>query len=83
MCEGKDVMIAAKDQEIAAQQKIISDETKNVKSLADECASLKGSLEGKAEKINILEAQSLTLKVRMMMDNEPIFHVHLHRLQKY
>ena len=55
-CEGKDLVIAA-------QQKFLRDKQEQVSSLIKEYATMKGSLEGKAEEIQSLQAQIRTLQV--------------------
>ena len=52
-------MLAAKEQEIAAKEKALSDERQRVSSLIDECATLKGKLEGNKEKIESLQVHVL------------------------
>ena len=63
VCKGKDEVLAAKEQEIAARERVLSDERQQVSSLADECATLKGRLEGKTEEIKSLQAHVKTLEV--------------------
>ena len=63
LCEGKDAVIAAKEKEIAVQQRALTDERQQVSSLNAECAKLKGSLEGKTEEIQNLQAHIRTLQV--------------------
>ena len=47
VCQGKDEMVAVKEQEIAAKQRTLSEVEQQVGSLTDECAALKGELEGR------------------------------------
>ena len=63
MCQGKDEMMAVKEQEIAVQQRALSDERQRVSSLAEECAALKGRLEGQSEQILSLQVDNRRLKV--------------------
>ena len=63
VCKGKDEVLAAKEHEIAARERAVSDERQRVNSLTDECATLKGVLEGKAEEIGSLQAHNRTLQV--------------------
>ena len=63
MCKGKTELLAAKEQEISARERAVSDERQRVRSLTDECATLKGMLEGKTEEIGSLQAHNLTLQV--------------------
>ena len=64
VCKGKDEVLAAKEQEIAAKERALSDERQRVSSLADECAALKGRLEGKTEEIESLQAHVKTVEVQ-------------------
>ena len=66
VCKGKDAVIAAKDNEVAALQRALSGERQRVSSLNEECATLKGSLEGKTEAIQSLQAHNRTLQVLKM-----------------
>ena len=61
VCEGKDAVIAAKDQENVTLQRALSDERQRVSSLNEECATLKGSLEGNIEEVQSLQAHIRTL----------------------
>ena len=63
MCKGKEEVIAANEEEIACLQKALSDERWRVSSLNEECATLKGSLEGKTEEVLSLQAHVRTLQV--------------------
>ena len=63
VCEGKDEMLAAKEQEIEANKKALSNQMQQVSSLIKECATLKGRLEGKTEEIESLQAHVMTLEV--------------------
>ena len=63
VCKGKDEVVAVKEQEIAAKERALSDERQRVSSLTDECATLKGRLEGKTEEIESLQAHVKTVKV--------------------
>ena len=63
VCKGKDEVLAAKEQETAAKERALSDERQRVCSLTDECATLKGRLEGKTEQIESLQAHNRTLQV--------------------
>ena len=65
VCKGKDEVLAAKEQEIAATQRALSDEKQRVGSLSDECATLKGRLEGKTEEIESLQAHNWSLQVHV------------------
>ena len=64
VCKGKDEVLAAKEQEIAAKERALSDERQRVSSLTDECATLKGRLEGKSEEIESLCAHVRSVEVR-------------------
>ena len=64
VCKGKDEVLAAKEQEVAAKERALSDERQRVSSLADECAALKGRLEGKTEEIESLQAHVKTVEVQ-------------------
>ena len=63
VCKGKDGILVAKEQEIAAKERALSDERRKVSSLTDECSTLKGRLEGKTEEIESLQAHNRTLRV--------------------
>ena len=63
VCKGKEKGIAAKEEEIAGLQRALSDERQRVSSLNEECATLKGSLEGKTEEVQSLHACNRTLQV--------------------
>ena len=63
VCKGKDEVLAAKEQEVAAKERALSDERQRVSSLTDECATLKGMLEGKTEEIESLQAHVNTVEV--------------------
>ena len=63
VCKGKDEVLAAKKQEIAAKDRALSDERQRGSSLTDECATLKGRLEGKTEEIESLQARVKTMEV--------------------
>ena len=76
VCRGKDAEIAANEQEIAAKEKALSDERRRVSSLNDECASLKGSLEGKTEEVQSLQAHITTLQVLKKMYYTCTFYFH-------
>ena len=60
----KDAVIAVKGQEIVALQRALSDERQRVSSLNEECATLKGSLEGKTEEVQSLQTHITTLQVK-------------------
>ena len=61
--QGKDEVITATEQKIAVQLRALSDKQQRVSSLAKECATLKGKLEGHSEQILSLQARINTLKV--------------------
>ena len=63
VCQGKDEVVAVKEQEIAANQRALSEAEQQVGSLAEECAALKGKLEGNTEQILSLQADIETLQV--------------------
>ena len=63
MCQGKDEVVAVKEQEIAAQQRALSETEQRVSSQAEECAALKGRLEGHSEQILSLQVDNRTLRV--------------------
>ena len=63
VCQGKDEAMAAKEQEIAAKQRALSEAEQQLGSLAEECAALKGKLEGNTEQIRSLQADIQTLQV--------------------
>ena len=63
LCQGKDEVIAVKEQEIAVKQRGLSEAEQQVTSLAEECAALKGKLEGNTEQILSLRADVQTLQV--------------------
>ena len=63
VCRGKDEMVAVKEQEITAKQRALSEAEQQVGSLAEECAALKGKLEGNTEQILSLQADIQTLQV--------------------
>ena len=63
MCQGKDEVVAVKEQEIAVQQRALSEAEQRVSSLAEECAAQKGRLEGHSEQILSLQAHNNTLQV--------------------
>ena len=63
ICQGKDEVVAAKEQEIAAKQRTLSEAEQQVGSLAEECAALKGKLEGNTEQILSLQVDIETLQV--------------------
>ena len=63
VCKGKDEVLAAKEQEIAAMERALSDERQRVSSLTNECAMVKGTLEGKTEEIESLQAHVKTVEV--------------------
>ena len=67
MCQGKDEVVAVKEQEFAAQQGALSEAEQRVSSLAEECAALKGRLEGHSEQILSLQAHSNTLQVALFL----------------
>ena len=62
---GKDEVAAVKEQEISAQQKALSEAEQRGSSLAEECAALKGRLEGHSEQILSLQAHNNTLQVAL------------------
>ena len=64
VCKGKDEVLAAQEQEVAAKERALSDQRQRVSSLADECAALKGRLEGKTEEIESLQAHVKTVEVQ-------------------
>ena len=57
MCEGKNAVIAATKQEIATLQRALFDERQRVRSLNEECATLKGSLEAQSLQTHITTLQ--------------------------
>ena len=63
MCQGKDEVVAVKEQEIAAEQKALSEAEQRVSSQAEECAALKGRLEGHSEQTLSLQVDNRTLRV--------------------
>ena len=63
VCTEKDEVLAAKELEIAAKERTLSDERQRVSSLADECDTLKGRLKGKTEEIESLQAHVKTVEV--------------------
>ena len=67
VCKGKDEVLAAKEQEIAAKERALSHERQRVSSLANECATLKGRLEGKTEEIGSLQAHVKTVEVEWIV----------------
>ena len=71
---GLDEVLAAKEQEIAAKERALSDERQRVSSLADECAALKGRLEGKTEEIGSLQAHNRTLQVQWIVRGHLCVH---------
>ena len=60
VCQGKDEVVAVKEQEIVVQQRALSEAEQRVSSLAEECAALKGRLEGHSEQILSLQAHNNT-----------------------
>ena len=62
-------MLVVKEWEIAVKERALSDEGQRVSSLTDECSTLKGRLEGKAEEIESLQASNKTLKVKQSVVN--------------
>ena len=65
MCRGKDELLAAKQLEIVATERALSEEKQRVSSMDEECAALKGRLEGKTEEIGSLQADNRSLKVQL------------------
>ena len=65
VCRGKDEVLAAKEREIVATEIALSEEKQRVSSLDEECAALKGRLEGKTEEIRSLQAHNRSLKVQL------------------
>ena len=63
VCQGKDEVIAVKEQEIVVKKRALSEAEQRVGSLAEECAALKGKLEGNMEQILSLQADLQTLQV--------------------
>lgn len=63
MCEGKDEVLAAQEEEILTKEKALSDERQRVRSLTVQSATMKGWLEGKTEEIESLRTQNRTLQV--------------------
>ena len=63
VCKGKNEVLAAEEQEIAAKERALSEERQRVSSLTDECATLKGRLEGRTEEIESLLAHIKTVEV--------------------
>ena len=63
VCQGKDEAMAVKEQEIAAKQRALSEAEQQVGCLAEECAALKGKLEGNTEQLLSLQADIQTLQV--------------------
>ena len=51
-------------------EKVCKGKDELVSSLADECATLKGRLEGKTEEIESLQAHVKTVEVRQIWDGE-------------
>ena len=56
-------MYKRKDEVLAAAERALLSERQRVSSLTDECATLKGKLEGKAEEIGSLQTRIITLQV--------------------
>ena len=65
VCRGKNEVLAAKELEIVATERALSEEKQRVSSLDEECAALKGRLEGKTEEIGSLQAHNRSLKVQL------------------
>ena len=63
VCRGKDEVVTVKEQEIAAKQRALSEAERQVGSLAEECAALKGKLEGNTEQMLSLQVDIQTLQV--------------------
>ena len=63
VCRGKDEVVTVKEQEIAAKQRALSEAERQVRSLAEECAALKGKLEGNTEQILSLQVDIQILQV--------------------
>ena len=63
VCQGKDEVVAVKEQVITAKQRELSEAEQQVESLTEECANLKGKLEGNTEQILSLQAEIQTLQV--------------------
>ena len=58
-------MLAAKELHVVAVERALSEEQQRNSSLVEECAELKGTLEGKTTDIGSLQAHSRTLKVQL------------------
>ena len=69
VCQGKDELVAVKEQEIASKQKALSEAEQQVGSLVKKCAALKGNLEGNTEQILSLQADVQTLQVTCTIGN--------------
>ena len=67
VCKGKDDMLAVKEWEIAAKERALSDERRQVSSLTDECSTLKGRLEGNTQEVESLQAHTKTLEVNLIV----------------
>ena len=63
VCKGRDEVLAAKELEIETKESASLEERQRVSSLTDECAILKGRLEGKTEEIESLQAHVKTVEV--------------------
>lgn len=63
MCKWKNEVITAKEQEIAAIKRALSHEWQRVSLLTNECATLKGRLEGTTETFESLQAHIKTVEV--------------------
>ena len=56
-----------KDEVLAAMERALSDGRKQVSSLINECATLKGKLEGKTEEIESLKTRNRALQVKQIV----------------
>ena len=64
VCQGKDEVVAVKEQVIAVKQRALSEAEQQVESLTENCADLKGKLEGNTEQILSLQAEIQILQVQ-------------------
>ena len=65
---GLEEVCKEKDEVLSAKERALSDERQRVSSLSDECAILKGKLEGKTEEIESLQTHSRTLQVKQIVE---------------
>ena len=75
ICQGKDKAMAVKEREIRAKQRALSEAEQQVGSLAEECATLKGNLEGNTEKILSLQADVQTLQVTCITETVHLMYI--------